>query len=230
MAIEPTVVLDNRFDLLGTSILHIDGLTLFGLFAVTAMLVCYALEERSAWFILAFAVSCVLGSIYGFLQGAWPFGLIEAIWAAVAVRRWWKTATLAATSGRLLAAPRPCQSAKPRNTMTSFRTESGDWTRFRALKPREFDLHRCEWGRREVPYWVAMQEVRDDTLAELVAAQKSGAEWLLIRHGGSTSGPGKTTARSVVRRIMRSSSATPFIVRRDCVQHEMVFLARIQLR
>ena len=65
-----------------------DGLTAFGLFAVTAMLVCYALEERSARFILAFAGSCGLGSLYGFLQGAWPFGLVEAVWALVALRRW----------------------------------------------------------------------------------------------------------------------------------------------
>ena len=64
-------------------------LTLFGLIAVTAMLVCYALEKRNSWFILAFAGSCLLGSIYGFLQGAWPFGLVEAVWAVVAVRRWW---------------------------------------------------------------------------------------------------------------------------------------------
>jgi hypothetical protein len=65
-----------------------DGLTLFGLFAVTAMLVCYALEHRNHWFVLAFSASCVLGSAYGFLQGAWPFGLVEAIWAGVALRRW----------------------------------------------------------------------------------------------------------------------------------------------
>jgi hypothetical protein len=65
-----------------------DGLTLFGLVALTAMLVSYALEKRSHWFILAFAGSCVLASAYGFLQGAWPFGLVEAIWSAVAVRRW----------------------------------------------------------------------------------------------------------------------------------------------
>jgi hypothetical protein len=65
-----------------------DQLTLFDLLAVTAMLIFYALEDRSPWFILAFAGACVLGSIYGFLQGAWPFGVIEAIWAAVAMRRW----------------------------------------------------------------------------------------------------------------------------------------------
>jgi len=65
-----------------------DRLTAFGLLAVTAMVAAYALEDRSPWFILAFAGACVLGSAYGFLQGAWPFGLVEAIWALVAVRRW----------------------------------------------------------------------------------------------------------------------------------------------
>lgn len=70
------------------SLIKLDALTLFGLFAVTAMLVCYALERRSPWFILAFAGACALGSIYGFLQGAWPFGLVEAVWAVVALFRW----------------------------------------------------------------------------------------------------------------------------------------------
>jgi hypothetical protein len=65
-----------------------DALNLFGLFAVTAMLVCYALEDRDHLFILAFAAACGLGSVYGFLQGAWPFGLVEAVWAVVALRRW----------------------------------------------------------------------------------------------------------------------------------------------
>jgi hypothetical protein len=65
-----------------------DGLSAFGLFAVTAMLVCYAFEARSAWYVLGFAAACALGSLYGFLQGAWPFGLVEAVWALVALRRW----------------------------------------------------------------------------------------------------------------------------------------------
>ena len=68
-----------------------DGLSLFGLFAVSAMLVFYALEHRSRWFILTFAGACALGSAYGILQGAWPFGLVEAIWCGVAARRWWFT-------------------------------------------------------------------------------------------------------------------------------------------
>ena len=70
-----------------------DALTTFGLFAVTAMLVCYALEERGRLYILGFAIACGLGSAYGFLQGAWPFGVVEAIWAGVALRRWHRART-----------------------------------------------------------------------------------------------------------------------------------------
>ena len=56
-----------------------DGLSAFGLFSVTAMLVFYAVEKRSRWCILGFAMACMSASVYGFLQGAWPFGLVEAI-------------------------------------------------------------------------------------------------------------------------------------------------------
>jgi len=65
-----------------------DALTWFGLFAVSLMLVLYAAEDRSPWFVLGFAGACLLASAYGFLQGAWPFGAVEAVWAAIAVRRW----------------------------------------------------------------------------------------------------------------------------------------------
>ena len=64
-------------------------LSAFGLIAVTLMLLFYALERRSRWYILAFAAACALGSAYGFLQGAWPFGVVEAVWSVVAVGRWW---------------------------------------------------------------------------------------------------------------------------------------------
>jgi hypothetical protein len=66
----------------------LDALTLFGLLTVSAMLACYALEERSPRYALGFAATCALASVYGFLQGAWPFGVVEVIWTVVALRRW----------------------------------------------------------------------------------------------------------------------------------------------
>jgi hypothetical protein len=66
----------------------VDLLTLYGAVAVTAMLIFYALESRSHMYVLAFAGACAASSLYGFLQGAWPFGVIEAIWCLVALRRW----------------------------------------------------------------------------------------------------------------------------------------------
>jgi hypothetical protein len=65
-----------------------DTLTLFGLLASAIMLVCYALEKRSPWFLLALAGACGLGAVYAFLQGAWPFGIVDAIWSLVSLKRW----------------------------------------------------------------------------------------------------------------------------------------------
>ena len=62
--------------------------TLYGVVAVTFMMLMYALEKRGPGFIAAFAVGCALSSAYGFLAGAWPFGVVEAIWSVVAIRRW----------------------------------------------------------------------------------------------------------------------------------------------
>jgi hypothetical protein len=67
-----------------------DTLTLFGLVAVSLMLLFYAFEELSTWCIFGFAISCAMGSIYGFLQGAWPFGMVEGVWTFIALKRWQK--------------------------------------------------------------------------------------------------------------------------------------------
>jgi hypothetical protein len=64
------------------------GLTIYGVTALTFMMAMYALERRHRRFVLAFAVGCVLASSYGFLSGAWPFGVVEAIWSLVALRRY----------------------------------------------------------------------------------------------------------------------------------------------
>ncbi|MDP1574257.1 MAG: hypothetical protein Q8L78_04920 [Coxiellaceae bacterium] len=66
-----------------------NALSLFGLFSVIVMLIFYSLEEKHHIYILGFSLSCILGSIYGFLQGAWPFGLVEIVWTIVVFRKWW---------------------------------------------------------------------------------------------------------------------------------------------
>jgi hypothetical protein len=86
------------------------GLTLFGLVAVTAMLLTYSAEKRAAGYVLAFAAACVLASVYGFLQGAWPFGMVEAIWSLVALRRWWHRHKARAVAGPGLNRGVPAQS------------------------------------------------------------------------------------------------------------------------
>lgn len=65
-----------------------SALTLFGALAVGSMLLFYALEDRAPAFVLAFAAACLASAVYGFLQGAWPFGVVEIVWSGVALRRW----------------------------------------------------------------------------------------------------------------------------------------------
>jgi hypothetical protein len=67
----------------------VEVLTIYGLISVLLMLAFYAVEARAAWCVLAFALSCMMASVYGFLAGTWPFGLVEGIWSLVALRRWW---------------------------------------------------------------------------------------------------------------------------------------------
>ena len=66
-------------------------LTAFGVVVLTFMMLMYALERRGPRFILAFALGCALSSVYGFLAGTWPFGVVEAIWSVIALRRYSET-------------------------------------------------------------------------------------------------------------------------------------------
>jgi hypothetical protein len=68
--------------------------TLYGVGALTFMMLMYALEARGRGFVLAFALGCLLSSAYGFLSGAWPFGVVELIWSSIAVRRFVSRATV----------------------------------------------------------------------------------------------------------------------------------------
>lgn len=72
------------------------AVTIYGVIVLTFMMTMYALEGRHRRFVFAFAVGCILSAVYGFLVGAWPFGVVELIWAVVALRRWNNTAVVAA--------------------------------------------------------------------------------------------------------------------------------------
>ncbi len=110
-----------------------------------------------------------------------------------------------------------------------FKKGSGDWKEYRKLGSFvEVDFHYSERGRRWVSYDEAMGEVYETALAALKQASEEGISYVIFTHGWSTSRPGKTTARSTVRGLMRSQEATPFICRRECIQHDSVFVAAIR--
>jgi hypothetical protein len=73
----------------------VTTITVYGVVALSFMMVMYALERRGRVFIVAFAVGCLLSSVYGFVSGAWPFGVVEAIWCVVAAQRFRTSATRA---------------------------------------------------------------------------------------------------------------------------------------
>lgn len=68
--------------------MRFGALTLFGVVAVSIMVVCYALERRSHWYTLGMSACCVAASVYGFLAGTWPFGVLEGVWAIIAFYKW----------------------------------------------------------------------------------------------------------------------------------------------
>lgn len=115
--------------------------------------------------------------------------------------------------------------------------EQGNWTdyrqRFGLENTDEIDLHygrreRGEYGHPMLSYEEAMGGVEDVVRESLRKAQEEERPYVMFVHGRSTSGPGRMTARSVVRQFMRSKEATPFIVRGGCIQHPTVFVARIR--
>jgi hypothetical protein len=123
--------------------------------------------------------------------------------------------------------------------MSKFKQGSGSWKQYRALpgEMTEVDFHRCpedrhpdDRDREWVPYAAKMGQVEHDALEALKDAYERGVNWVLFTHGWSTSGPFKMTSRSVVRQLMRSKEATPYIRRSMCIQHESVFVAAIRPR
>lgn len=113
--------------------------------------------------------------------------------------------------------------------MAIFQKGHGDWKQYRELPGVvEFDLHFSEFGPRQVMYSEAMGEVWDLSFQKFKDAYDQEVKFVLYTHGWRTSRQGKTTARSVVRKLMRSKEATPYIDRARCIQHKSVFVAAIK--
>lgn len=109
-----------------------------------------------------------------------------------------------------------------------FNQRGGNWTDFRQLPGvKEVDLHFASEPSTQA-YWENMDEVKEIALRSLQQAQAKGAQYVLFTHGHSTSRMGQQTARSVVRGLMRSKEATPYIMRSECIQHYSVFVAKIR--
>ncbi|MFZ0251878.1 MAG: hypothetical protein WAL61_18185 [Acidimicrobiales bacterium] len=83
------------------------AVTIYGVCALTFMMGMYALEGRGRVFVLAFALGCALSSSYGFLSGAWPFGVVEAVWTLIALRRYLVAGAGATSSPPGRPGPRP---------------------------------------------------------------------------------------------------------------------------
>ena len=114
-----------------------------------------------------------------------------------------------------------------------FKIGTGNWTQYRGDGVMEVDFHWAEKGSQwepKPPYHERMAGVYSTTLRALENAYQNGVERIIFIHGWSTSRPGKETSRSVVRGVMRSKHATPYICRRECIQHETVCVAAIRPR
>ena len=114
--------------------------------------------------------------------------------------------------------------------MSSFQKGHGDWTQYRNLPSLvEVDFHYSDYSERPYDYYEAMGNIREIVLNALKKAYEGNdTEYILFIHGSSTSGQSKTTARSVVRGLMRSKDATPYVKRKRCIQHRSVFVAAIR--
>jgi hypothetical protein len=163
----------------------VDILTLFGVVCVSLMLVAYALEERGGGFVMLFAFGCMGSSIYGFLVGAWPFGIVEAVWTVVAVRRWRSrvrdgarttTKPIACDMTALSAVQRQRYDALRRLVLDSVEQVTGTTTGFRLRL-------RSKAPAADVAEWMALEHKCCPFLTLQLALKDDESRWIEI--GGS---------------------------------------------
>jgi len=111
-----------------------------------------------------------------------------------------------------------------------FKKGIGSWTQYRNLPNHMVvDYHfESNNDQKNIGYYYKMKNAYEMALDGLRKAQEKGFEYVLLYHGRSTSRNGKATARSQVRNLMRSTLATPYIIRKECIQHRSVFVAAIR--
>jgi hypothetical protein len=173
------------------TVLAMSALTIYGAVAVTFMMLMYALERRGSAFVAAFACGCALASSYGFLAGTWPFGVVEAVWAIVALRRWLTLRNARPMAPTLRSSPAIAVSEATPNVPIACTLTASDAAervrRWRALARRANPtMARHERGV-EVRWPVDEADARE--LATLVAAEReccTFASWSTERDGSET--------------------------------------------
>jgi len=113
--------------------------------------------------------------------------------------------------------------------MGRFKVGNGDWTKFRLLGSYiEVEGYHPNGEDDGLSYWERMERTYTWALKNLIKAQEYDVEFVIFTHGWSTSGLGKTTHRSQIRKLMRGKDASPYITRKNCIQHDSVFVAAIR--
>lgn len=162
-------------------------LALFGVLSVTAMLVFYALEDRAPVFVLLFAGACAASAVYAFLQGAWPFTVVEAIWTGVAIQRWrWRgrTASPQGTSHYPIACDMTALSADERRRYDALRSRlTREIARVEATAT-SFRLQMADTAPlTDVAEWVGFERRCCPFLSVSISAQPDDRVWVEL--GGS---------------------------------------------
>ena len=65
-----------------------SSIEIFGALSVSLMMLFYALEKRASVFVLLFSAACLASSGYAVAIQAWPFAVVEFLWAGIAFHRW----------------------------------------------------------------------------------------------------------------------------------------------
>jgi hypothetical protein len=72
---------------------EMDGTMVFGVLSAGMCAACYFQRHKGPVAMLTFAVSLAATGVYGFMEGAWPLGLLETAWAMDAARKGLKAQT-----------------------------------------------------------------------------------------------------------------------------------------